>query len=86
MPGLTYNAGDVLNVALQVSGTSPTSLSAMVWKQGTTQPAAWQVNATDSTTTLQNNGAIGLMLYLSGSTTNAPVTASFSNLWAGPLS
>ena len=72
VPGVTYTPGMVLNVRLQVTGTSPTTLSSMVWANGTTQPATWQATTTDSTSILQVAGAVGLLAYLSGSATNAP--------------
>jgi trimeric autotransporter adhesin len=84
VPGVTYTPGMVLNVRLQVTGTSPTTLNVMVWANGTTQPTAWQATITDSTASLQVAGAVGLLAYLSGSATNAPETASFNTYWAGP--
>jgi len=84
VPGVTYAPGMVLNVRLQVTGTSPTTLSSMVWAAGTTQPTTWQATTTDSTSILQVAGAVGVLAYLSGSATNAPETASFSTFWAGP--
>ncbi|WEO76945.1 PKD domain-containing protein [Cryobacterium sp. SO2] len=81
--GLLYATGDQLNVTVQVTGTSPTTLRAKVWLSGTTEPADWQVTATDSTASLQTAGAIGLSLYLGGTSTTVPVTAAFDNLWAG---
>ena len=39
---------------------------------------------TDSTASLQAVGSIGVGTYLSGSATNAPVVASFDDLWVGP--
>ena len=80
--GLNYAAGDQLRMRLQVDGTSPTTVNAKVWKVGSAEPAAWQETATDSTAGLQVAGGIGLRAYLSGSTTNAPVLASFDDLSA----
>ena len=40
IPGLTYAAGESLNIRLQVSGTSPTSLKSKVWKSTAAEPAA----------------------------------------------
>ncbi len=81
---MTYTPGMVLDVRLQVTGTSPTTLNSMVWADGTTQPTTWQATATDSTAGLQVAGAVSLITYLSGSATNAPENASFSSYWAGP--
>jgi hypothetical protein len=81
--GLSVAAGDRLNIRAQATGTSPTTFRAKVWKVGTTEPSAWMVSVTDSTASLQAAGAVGLGTYLSGSATNAPVTASFDDFWAG---
>lgn len=78
--GLSYAEGDQLTIKFLVTGTSPTTLSAKVWKVGTTEPAAWQVAGSDSTAQLQFPGGVGLMTYVSGSSTNAPITGRFSNL------
>ncbi len=84
VPGLTYALGEVLQLRVQVSGTSPTTLRAKVWRQGQTEPAAWLVTTTDSTPALQAAGAVGLLGYLSGTSTNAPLVARFDDFWAGP--
>ena len=47
--GLTYTPGDVLRVRVKATGTSPTTLSAKVWKAGTAEPATAQLSVTDST-------------------------------------
>jgi FOG: PKD repeat len=80
--GLTYTPGMVLQVRVDVTGTSPTTVQAQVWAAGTTEPAAWQVTATDSSAALQTAGSVGLMSYLAGSATNAPVTTMFDNFAA----
>jgi hypothetical protein len=75
----------VLNIRFQVSGTSPTTLRAKLWKVGTTEPVAWQLTVTDATASLQAPGAIGFESYISGSATNAPVTVSLDNFLANPI-
>ncbi|WP_073392343.1 PKD domain-containing protein [Jatrophihabitans endophyticus] len=80
--GLTYTPGTVLRLRVQVTGTSPTSVRARVWNSSVAEPTAWQVTATDSTAGLQAAGTIGLAFISSGSSTNAPVVASFTNLSA----
>jgi PKD repeat protein len=75
--GLNYTAGMVLQLRLQVSGVGTSTLNAKVWSG--TEPA-WQVSATDTTAGLQAAGAIGLIGYASGSTTNAPITMTFDAL------
>ncbi|MGI8330563.1 LamG-like jellyroll fold domain-containing protein [Actinomadura scrupuli] len=78
--GLTYAAGTVLHVRLQAVGTSPTELKAKVWT-GATEPD-WQVTGSDSTAGLQAAGSVGIRTYLSGSTTNAPITVTLDDFTA----
>ena len=78
--GLTYQAGQQLQLRLQVAGTSPTTVRAKLWPAGTEEPADWQVSVTDSTAELQVPGAVGLGVYASSSATNTPVFASFDEL------
>ena len=78
--GLTYTAGDTLRLRFQVSGTGTAMLNGKVWKVGSAEPAAWQVTGTDSTAALQTAGGVGLVPYLSSSSTNAPVTVTVDNL------
>lgn len=75
---VTYSPGAVVNVQLQVTGTSPTTLRSMIWLRGMTQPTTWQLTTTDNTSGMQSPGAVALLVYLSGSATNAPVTGLFS--------
>jgi PKD repeat protein len=76
--------GTKLSVRLQVTGTAPTTVRAKVWRAGTTEPSVWQVQTTDSTSGLQKAGGLALATYISGSATNVPVTAAWSNLSAVP--
>ncbi len=77
--GLTYTAGEQLMLRVEVFGASPTTVRAKVWAAGQTQPASWQLSATDSTSGLQGPGAVGLRSYLSSSANVTPVTAIFDN-------
>ena len=74
--GLTYSVGDRLELRLRVTGTNPTTVSARIWKSGTTEPASWTRTATDSTAAFQTAGSVALYFYASGSTTNGPVVFS----------
>ncbi|WP_285706002.1 LamG-like jellyroll fold domain-containing protein [Microtetraspora sp. NBRC 16547] len=78
--GLTYSPGAVLKVRLQVVGTSPTTVQAKMWPAGQTEPATWQVSATDSTAGLQAPGGVGFGAFLSGTATNAPVVVTVDDL------
>lgn len=82
IPGLSYAAGDQLQLRVQVTGTAPTTLKAMAWKLGEPAPETWQVSATDSTAGLQQAGSIGVAFYVSGSATVSPMTATFDDLIA----
>ena len=79
VPGLTYVANDKLQVRVQVVGTNPTTVRMKVWKLGTTEPAAWTQTVTDTTANLQTVGFTGVLTYLSGSATNAPVVLTIDN-------
>ena len=86
LAGVTYSPGQVLHVRLRVVGTGTTSLAVKVWPAGAAEPTSWQLSATDSTTALQSAGSLGIESYLSGSSTNAPVTALYDALDARPSS
>ena len=81
IPGLTYQLGDTVRLSFQLAAQGAgTAISAKTWKVGATEPATWQATTTDSTSSLQRPGAVGLQAYLSSSATNAPVVARFDNL------
>ena len=83
--GLTYVAGTFLNVHAQVSGLSPTTLSARVWAASGSEPATWQLTKTDSTAALQGSGQVGVRAYTSGTTTNNPIIETFDSFIAAPI-
>ncbi len=78
--GVTYAVGDLLNLRVQVLGTSPTTIRAKVWKVGTVEPTAWQRSVTDTTAGLQASGSVGLWTYHSSSATNAPNSVRLDEL------
>jgi hypothetical protein len=84
VPGLTFATGDRLNLRLQVTGTSPTTLRAKTWKVGTPEPEDWQITTTDSSAALQRAGTIGLYSYLGQTASPGPATVTFDDFWAGP--
>ncbi|WP_231486516.1 PKD domain-containing protein [Candidatus Blastococcus massiliensis] len=84
VPGLTYTAGTVLNVRALAEGVGTTELAASVWAAGTDEPAEPTVTRTDSTSSLQAAGSIGLSGYLSASSTR-PVVVRFTGLTAVPV-
>ncbi len=74
--GLSWAAGDVFNLRTRVTGTSPTTITARIWKNGSAEPSNWQVTSTDSTAALQRAGYSSLYFYRSGSASSS-ATASF---------
>jgi hypothetical protein len=80
VPGVGGRANQSVSVRFRVDGTRPTQLRAKVWATATTEPAAWQLRASDATPALQTLGGVGIITYLSGSATNAPITARIDNL------
>src|SRR5690606_36284597 len=80
VPGLVVESGDELRLSFEVEGTNPTQLRAKVWKVGVAEPAEWQLTATDSTPALQAPGGVGLITYLSGSSTTVPAAARYDDL------
>jgi hypothetical protein len=81
LPG-TFAAGTSLTVRMETSGSGTTTLGAKAWRTGTTEPAAWQVTATDSTPSLQTAGGVYVELYNSSKATAAQ-TLQMDNVWVG---
>jgi hypothetical protein len=81
LPG-TFTAGTSLTVRMETSGSGTTTLGAKAWRTGTTEPAAWQVTATDSTSSLQTAGGVYVELYNSSKATAAQ-TLQMDNVWVG---
>ena len=80
--GLTHQANTALQVRLQVTGISPTTLRMKVWPAGQSEPSSWQYSTTDSATALQKAGGVGLRSRVSSGGTNVPVTFSFDDFQA----
>lgn len=70
--GLTYAAGDRLSIRVSTTGANPTTVRMKVWKSGTTEPTAWNLEPTSSTAELQDGGGLGMRYYVSSSATNGP--------------
>ncbi|WP_028047327.1 PKD domain-containing protein [Cellulomonas sp. URHE0023] len=75
----TYTPGTKLNVRVNVTGVSPTTVRAKAWAVGTTEPAAWMVTGTSSTAGLQSAGSVGFSAYVASNVTAIPMTASYSD-------
>lgn len=83
--GTTYAVGEQLRIRLRVTGTSPSTVQAKAWEVGTSEPASWQVSATDSQAALQDAGGVMLATYLAGTATNAPVSWLFDDFVVAPV-
>lgn len=76
--GLTHAAGVRFGLRFQVTGTT---LRARVWQAAAPEPAAWQLETTD--TDLTDTGQVGMRAILSTAYTGAlPVTASWGDFTA----
>ncbi len=78
--GLTYDAGDTLQVKLVVSGSGTTTLQGKVWKDGTTEPGSARISRTDTAPGLQVAGSFGFIEYLSSTATAVPVVLRVDGL------
>jgi hypothetical protein len=79
VPGLTQAVNSYVWVRAQVTGSSPTTIRVKAWADGQAEPGNWQFTATNSTSVVQGPGGVGLRLYMSGGTSNAPVTFGFDD-------
>ncbi|MGN6605954.1 MAG: PKD domain-containing protein [Jatrophihabitans sp.] len=81
---LTYSAGAVLDLRVQVTGTAPTQLRARAWADTDPEPGTWSLTAADTTAALQQPGTVGIVAYLSSAATNAPVTVTLRRFVGQP--
>jgi hypothetical protein len=82
LPGGGVAPGQVLHLRMLVAGTGTAAVSGKAWFDGDAQPAAWQVQAVDSTAQLQQPGAVGVHVYVSSSGNKSPMTVTADNLLA----
>jgi len=80
--GLTQTPGAFITVKASMISANPTTLATKAWRSGLAEPSSWQVTATDAEAALQSPGAVGLVTYVSGLVTNAPVTWTVDNISA----
>lgn len=78
--GLTVTRGIKVRVRLQATGTNPTVLRARAWRVGVAEPSRWRVISSDSTSSLQGAGSVGVRSYLSASATSAPVVTDVDDV------
>lgn len=83
--GLKATAGGKVQLRAQIVQDQGTHMQVKLWNPAGNEPDAWQITATDGTAAMQHGGGIGFGVYLSGSATNAPITAELDNLWVGEV-
>lgn len=74
LAGVAVAAEERVMLALETSGSAPTTVRLKVWPSSQPEPADWTVSATDATPELQDAGGVGVHATLSGSATNAPIS------------
>jgi len=82
LAGVTHAANAFIWLRAQVTGVNPTTIQVKAWPDGQAEPSTWQFTATNSASTLQAAGAVGVSTYMSSTITNAPVRFSFDDLSA----
>ncbi|HYC72509.1 MAG TPA: hypothetical protein VEB66_14970 [Opitutaceae bacterium] len=73
--GTAYSAGSYYRLRFSLAGTGPTRLRAKAWRDGTPEPALWQVEVADSTSSLQTAGGAGIRA--GGHSSYAPLNSSY---------
>jgi PKD repeat protein len=73
-PGVTLGTDDLAQLRLRVVGTT---IQGKVWKAGAAEPAAWQVQVTD--TSVRSAGSVGVGAYTGASASPLPVVVAFDN-------
>ncbi len=73
VPGLTLQPGEKYVLAVEVTGTSPTTVKGKMWKQGGSEPD-WQRTGTNTFAALQAAGALSVFAY-TPNTANAAVVS-----------
>jgi hypothetical protein len=77
-----YTVGSQLQLRMQAVGTGTTTLKAKIWKVGASEPSSWNLTGSDTSSSLQAAGGVSVLGYLSGSSTNFPITVAFDDLVA----
>lgn len=80
VPGVTIVPGAKYRMVFDVAGTSPTTLAGKLWRDGTVEPASWQLTRTDSTSALQTAGTVGVHSRVSSAANAVPLTIAFDEI------
>lgn len=81
-PGITVSVGDTLDLEVRVTGTSPTTISAKVWKDSGSEPASFALTTTDSSSALQTAGTVGFSAAVGRETSKAVFVIGVDNFTA----
>ncbi|MBO1750289.1 PKD domain-containing protein [Actinotalea sp. BY-33] len=81
--GLSMTPGVAIPVRIDITGAGTTTIRAAVGPEALAASPQWVAETSDSLPALQVAGSFGLAAQLSGSATNAPVRASFTELLIG---
>ncbi|MGO1384596.1 MAG: PKD domain-containing protein, partial [Arachnia sp.] len=84
LPGGALAADEGVLVKIRAVGEGSTTVQAKAWRANESEPEDWMVTTTDSSPQMQNAGSVGLYSYLSGSATNGPISARFSDFKVMP--
>jgi hypothetical protein len=76
------SANQPIHLRVEAVGAAPTTVRARGWLAAASEPSSWAVTASDNSAGLQTAGAPAIMSYLSGSTTNGPITTAITGLTA----
>ena len=80
LPGVVYTPGTAVHLRFRTTGSGTTALAGKVWFGAAPEPAAWTIQANDTSAGLQGPGGVGVHAYISGSATEVPVVMSVDNL------
>lgn len=70
---ITIVPGEKYVLSMEVTGTSPTTVKAKLWKQSESEPA-WQREGTNSLAALQTAGSVSVFTYVPNTTTGGGVS------------
>jgi RHS repeat-associated protein len=81
LSGETHTTGNWYWIRARLTGTTSVNLKARLWRDGSTEPPTWALDATDAAppAALQGAGHLGVRFQATGSGTY-PVTASYDDL------
>jgi len=82
--GISYTAGQDLQLRVQVIDSSPTTVRAKLWRSGQSEPTAWTSSLTDGAAGHQSAGSVGAEFSHSSSGTGT-VLIRFDNFRSQPV-